>query len=227
MAPGSALGCLDPVVADALDEACEKSLFGNPESIAAATAYESARLNALAKAIEIEGQAPGMMDDAIASLRRGLERDRYGIVAHIFAARDGCKADECEGFDLLKDPSRVVANMRSFAFETRVNKAVSTASIKQPDAPAAPTLAAAPAATASNANFPSASTIPAVSIMNNEPGASGQNGMDDAKPAKSEAKSATAARAEKPAEKPAAKRSSPATSPLPIAPRADGAARAQ
>jgi hypothetical protein len=221
MAPGSALGCLDPVAADALDESCEKALFNNPESIAAAAAYENARLLLLAKAVDFQGRNPGSVDEIVAGLRRGLERDRYGIVAHIFAARDGCKPDACEGFELLNDSSRVVANMRSFAFETRIAKASATASVRQPEAPVAaastPTSLAS-TANPSAANFPSANSIPPVSIMNNEPGATGQNGVDESKqPPKTEAKPSAAARAEKPADKPAPKRAQN-TAPLPIAP---------
>ncbi len=226
-APGSTLGCLEPMIADTIDEACEKVLFNTPESIAAATAYENARLSLLARVLEFQGRNPGSLDDLVAGLRRGLERDRYGIVAHIFAARDGCNADRCEGFELLSDPARVVANMRSFAFETRLAKVSATASVRASDAQATAStphsLAAAPASPASPsaANFPTANSIPPVSIMNNEPGASGQNGVDEkqaAKPdAKPEAKPAATARAEKPAEKPAPKRAQN-NAPLPIAP---------
>lgn len=227
MAPGSALGCLEPSTADALEESCEKALFGNAESIAAATAYEAARLALLSKAVDFEINNPGTLDEAIAGLRRGLERDRYGIVAHIFAARDGCKADECEGFELLKDTSRVIANMRSFAFETRVGKMAATASIKQPEAPATPALASAASNATPNANFPSASTIPAVSIMNNEPGQTGQNGMDDAKSAKADARPEAKSAVKRDPEKPAPKRAQ-GPAPMQIAPaRADSAARVQ
>lgn len=226
MAPGSALGCLEPMTADTLDESCEKALFNNPESIAAATSYESARLTLLSKALDFQSRNPGNADDMIVSLRRGLERDRYGIVAHIFAARDGCKPDECEGFELLSDSSRVVANMRGFAFETRVAKASATASVRQQEAPVAAagastslaSAAAAPASPAnpSAANFPSSNSIPPVSIMNNEPGATGQNGVDESRQ-KADAKPAAAAKNEKPADKPAPKRAQNAA-PMPIAP---------
>lgn len=232
MAPGSALGCLDPLIADALDEACEKAIFNNPESVAAATAYVAARLSLLADAIEFEKGNPGNLDQAIADLRRPLERDRYGIVAHIFAVRDRCNVEHCDAFALLTDTTRVIINLRSHEFESRIAKVNATASTRQTQAPAAaptpaPTLASAPPASSGPAiTFPSSSTIPAVSIMNNEPGASGQTGMDEKAEAKADAKPAAPKRqaADKPAEKPAPRRAQATQAPMPIAPvRADAA----
>jgi hypothetical protein len=222
MAPGSSLGCLDPLTADALDEACEKTIFSSTENIAASTAFVAARLSLLADAIELEKNNPGSFDQTIADLRRPLERDRYGIVAHIFAVRDRCNVERCEAFALLEDTTRVISNLRSQEFESRIAKANAVAAARPVQAPvaaapAATTLASAPAANPA-ITFPSASTIPPVSIMNNEPGATGQNGMDE----KAEAKPAPSKRqADKPAEKPAPRR---AQAPMPIAPaRADAA----
>jgi hypothetical protein len=227
MAPGSTLGCLDPLTADALDEGCEKAIFNNPENTAAATAYVAARLSLLAEAIEYEKGAPGSFEQPIADLRRPLERDRYGIVAHIFAVRDGCNVERCESLSLLTDTTRVIGNLRSHEFESRIAKAAATASTRQaPAAPssAAPALASAPAAPGGQPfTFPSASTIPAVSIMNNEPGATGQTGMDEKAEAKAtEAKPAAPKRQpDKRTEKPAPRRAQAAQAPMPISPRAD------
>lgn len=232
MAPGSVLGCLDPLAADALDEACEKAIFNTPENAAAATAYVAARLSLLADAIELEKSNGGNLDQTIADLRRPLERDRYGIVAHIFAVRDRCNVEQCEALALLTDTTRVVTNLRSHEFESRIAKANATASTRPSQAPvaaasAAPALASAPAASSHAIAFPSSSTIPAVSIMNNEPGATGQTGVDEKPQAKAEAKRAAPKRqaADKPAEKPAPRRAQAATqAPMPIAPaRADAA----
>src|SRR5581483_9759021 len=190
MAPGSSLGCLDPVAADALDESCEKALFANPESVASAMSFATAQLTLLSDMIDFEVRHPGSVDQPIASLRRVLERDRYGFVAYVLATRDSCTEDRCETFELFNDNGRVVSNLQGHSFETRLERAnAAWAAAKQPQvaAPPPPAAAAAPAASAgapahaaaSSANFPSASSIPAVSIMNNEPGYTGQNGIDE------------------------------------------------
>jgi hypothetical protein len=238
MAPGSALGCLDPLTADALDEACEKAIFNSPENVAAATAYVAARLSLLADAVEFDKGNPGNFDQTIADLRRPLERDRYGIVAHIFAVRDGCNVERCEAFALLADTTRIVSNLRSQEFESRIAKVNTTASTRQtqtPAAPAAAALASAPHVPGSTVTFPSASTIPPVSIMNNEPGATGQTGMEEKAEAKAEPRpaetkpaelkpAAPKRQADKPAEKPAPRRAQATQAPMPIAPaRADAA----
>src|SRR5262249_7798315 len=42
--PGSTLGCLDANAGDPLEAACERVLFGNPESVAGAVAFTAARI---------------------------------------------------------------------------------------------------------------------------------------------------------------------------------------
>src|SRR5215475_10726204 len=44
VAPGSALGCLDGNIGEAVEGSCERAVFASPESVAAATSYVSARL---------------------------------------------------------------------------------------------------------------------------------------------------------------------------------------
>ncbi len=227
MVPGSALGCLNPVAAD-IDEACEKAVFASPETTASAVSFVTAQLVLLGDARDLEGRSPASVGTNITRLRRELEHDRYGIVAHVLVTRDGCSADECDAFSLLEDSGRVAANILAHAFETRLARATTAWSGHQAQAAAAAAPAAPPPApVVSAATFPSAATIPPVSIMNNEPGATGQNGMDDQKKdAKAEAKPAAAA-PKRPAEKPAPKRVQGAA-PMPIAPaQADASGRVQ
>jgi hypothetical protein len=155
-------------------------------------------------------------------------------VAYVLATRDSCTEDRCETFDLFSDNGRVVSNLHGHSFEIRLERAnAAWAAAKQPQvvaapqpsAPATPQPQAASAAApghppaSSAANFPSASSIPAVSIMNNEPGYTGQNGVDDSK---AEQKPAS----KRPGEKPAPKRVQGAA-PIPIAPTADASGRVQ
>ncbi len=48
--PGSALGCLDAIAGETVEEACEKAVFASPEATAAAVSYVAAQLSLLASA---------------------------------------------------------------------------------------------------------------------------------------------------------------------------------
>ena len=187
LAPGSALGCLDAVANALVENSCEKPLFSSPEAIAAAVAYVDARFSLFAVSASLAEQDKGYRP-AFERLRQGLEADRYGLVAHVLATR-GCSGADCAELKLLRDPSRVVANMKARTFEAAlgvhalswVPGAGGVASLASassvpfagagtgPGAPVAP--GAAPAAGGSRFDFPSASSIPPVSIMSAEPAA--------------------------------------------------------
>jgi hypothetical protein len=194
LAPGSALGCLDAVASALVENACERPLFASPEAVAAAVEYVDARFSLLASSAALAGRDPSYQP-MFERLRRGLEADRYGLVAHVLMTR-GCNGADCAELRLLRDPARVVANMKVRAFETSLgahapawqsggsSPAVASA------APLAPQPLSATGATASGVSagpgpiapsgsaaagsakfdFPSASSIPAVSIMTPEPG---------------------------------------------------------
>jgi hypothetical protein len=185
IAPGSALACLDAVAGDAVETACEKSVFAAPESVAAAVTYVSARLALLADAASFARRSAGY-EGALASLRVAVEADRYGIVAHVLSVRDSCTPLLCDSYVLLHDPGRVQANLRERVFDRYVDRYAPewTARAQAGGAPVAEapgngyTTASGPPAAAATAaapvspkyDFPSASSIPAVSIMNPEPG---------------------------------------------------------
>jgi hypothetical protein len=205
--PGSALACLEAGAGDTVEASCEKALFATPEATATAVSYVAAQLALLA-----DGTAFARRDRsfaiALTYLRRTVEVDRFGLVAHALAARDGCTPERCRAFELLKDPGRVRANLaeRSYDFyvmrhasgwppitKSPAGNALPPVAVVAPQAvPAAPTQPAGgvalppsvPAEAASaqasarpgvlklpgpNVFFPSASSIPPVSIMNNEP----------------------------------------------------------
>ncbi|HEX2215172.1 MAG TPA: hypothetical protein VHG27_00530 [Xanthobacteraceae bacterium] len=181
LAPGSALACVNSFNGETIDGACERSLFASPEATAAAVSYTAARLALLSESARFDMGDPGFQE-AIETLRIGLEQDRFGLVAHVLATRKNCTAESCDAFALFHDPARVQTNIRENTFETHLARvapqwttrpvAVTTDS----DSSAArPAQAAAENSTARgtplppNYTLPSAASIPPVSIMTPEP----------------------------------------------------------
>jgi hypothetical protein len=186
MAPGSALACLDAVASSTFQEGCEKALFATPEGTAAAVSYVAAQLSLLAAGKDyLRRTGDREYGASLAQLRRNAEWDAFGIVAHVLAARDGCTANECRALAMLGSPQRVRANLARRAFDANVSRYAAVwangrqtevARLPEP-VEASPEPVAAPAATTpatpsrkpNNYFFPSADSIPAVSIMSPEP----------------------------------------------------------
>jgi hypothetical protein len=175
--PGSALACLDAVAGEAVEDTCEKALFATPEATAAAVTYVATELSLLAAASEhIRRGGPGY-GSALTSMRRSLEADRFGIVAHVLAVRDGCTPGQCAAFAFLQGTGRVSVNLAERPFDAYLRshmaswpaggaQAASNPSAVNP-APNPPALASA--RQPNNLYFPSASSIPPVNIMTPEP----------------------------------------------------------
>ena len=191
LAPGSALACLGSQAGEAVEAACEKSVFASPESAAAALAFTEARMALLADAQAIAGGDP-TFTALIAGIRRAVELDRFGLAAQVLATRDRCSAEDCAAFALVSEAAALRANLKARAYDTYVARyaagwekretAPAVAEAKPADDPAQ-----APAAPfSSRYDFPSAASIPPVSIMTAEP----------ARPAAPEAGSAPAADAQ-------------------------------
>jgi hypothetical protein len=186
LSPGSPLACLDATGGEIVEAACEKALFAGPAMVAAASSYTAARL-ALLSDIAAHIKAGGNLDSVLPTLRRALETDRFGFVAHMLAIRDGCTSNRCATLALLRDPERVRANLSAQTFDQYLDRYLPLwGQPETPVADAAPsstgTLAASqpPAGQAQkkvvvDADFPSAASIPAVSIMNPEPKTSPAN----------------------------------------------------
>lgn len=180
MAPGSALACLDAAPGDATETACEAAVFGSPQSAAAAVAYIGARMALLADVRDMPALAA-----RLAATRRAIELDRFGIAAQVLSQRDGCSAAQCTGFALVTDSSMLRSNLKARTFDQYVSRhsaawngpaqAAPDKPVAAAQPPAAPPLqAAAPAGAeprpvSSKYDFPSAASIPPVSIMNAEP----------------------------------------------------------
>ena len=183
LAPGSALACLDGGAGEQIENACEKAVFADAQSAAAAVAYTGARLALLKDASALARRGAAGLVETFAGTRRALELDRFGLAAHVLATRDGCTADACAAFALLRDTGALKANLRVHAFDAYVARYAAAWNKSEPKnepknepvaekQPAAVPVASAPAPAnpvASRYDFPSAASIPPVSIMNAEP----------------------------------------------------------
>jgi hypothetical protein len=226
--PGSPLACLDASAGDLVEAACEKALFATPEATAASVAYVTAQLSLLADGSEFERHSGASYEAALGGLRHAIETDRFGIVAHVLADRDGCTEERCDTFRLLRDTSQVSDNLSGRKYESYVmhhatewfQSALSAmAANTAPPSPvplpgslpgSSPVAAlppnAAPPASAKTASgglyFPSSASIPPVSIMNAEPTGPPQPGAaaadGTAKPPTQAARKPTAQQARRP-----------------------------
>lgn len=175
LAPGSPLACLNGLAGNNVEAACEKALFAGPATVAAATSYVAARLALLADMVAYSKRGGANIDNALVPLRRSLESDRFGFVAHALAMRDGCTSDNCKALALLDDASQVRANLSGQTLERYLDHYL-TAWAQAPEAPLADASSSAMAGPGApgphklvNIDFPSADSIPAISIMNPEP----------------------------------------------------------
>ena len=180
MMPGSALTCIDAGAGPTVEGACETTVFARPEAVATATAYVEARLRLLADSLDYSRRADPTYAGTLSQMRRALEMDRYGFVAHVLETRDGCTAESCAAFALLRDATAVKTNMVARTLES----AIARHAVNWPEHPNVLPLAAAPAAlphpdisraTISSLpvtkpiDFPTSASIPPVSIMAEPP----------------------------------------------------------
>jgi hypothetical protein len=174
----SPLACLDPLAGDAVEGACEKAVFASPESVAAATSYVAVQFALLADMSDYRKHGGADVDRDLLQLRRALEADPFGFLAHVLVVRDGCTSDNCPALAVLHDPSHVRTNLIARTLDHFVDHYREFWG-KAPDVPvAAATDAPAGQAEANgagrhkvvvNIDFPSAASIPPISIMNPEP----------------------------------------------------------
>src|SRR6185437_9759523 len=82
IAAGSPLACLDGIAGETLEAACEKAIFANPETVAAAISYISARLTLLADVLAYDKTPGKSINISLKALRRSLGADHFGFVAH-------------------------------------------------------------------------------------------------------------------------------------------------
>lgn len=232
MAAAPALSCLDDLAGDTVLSACEKALFGTPEIAAAAVTYTAGQLARLTALGDVAG-ADKRMTPELRALRRALERDRYGLVAYVLAARDNCTPADCAAFRALTDRQQIVSNMDAHLYEALVAR--HSLAWNAP-ATAMPGMIAAlpsslPTGKPTNAEFPSAASTPPVSIMTPEPPAGGAAARQA--PSATPTQRPAAASAQAAAPPPAAARKQPApksvrapAAPVQLAPPASAPAAA-
>jgi len=166
-----------------IEDACEKSIFASAEATAAAVSYVAAQLSLLADARDHARWGGANYGNALTNLRRVIEADRFGIVAHVLAVRDGCTPGRCSAFAWLRESGRINANLAERPFEARIK----TYSANWPTAGVRGMVSSAPSPPPSaavklpnNLYFPSASSIPPVNIMTAEPPAAQRQPQDRA-----------------------------------------------
>jgi hypothetical protein len=168
-----ALSCIDDLAGETVLAACEKLLFGSADAAAAAVSYAAARITQLTSFGDVAAANKNMTPE-LSTLRRSVERDRYGLIAYVLSARDRCQPGECAAYGSLTDHNQIAANMDERIYEglilrysTSWNAPVASA------APAAGAVAALPPSLPTgkptNADFPSAASTPPVNIMTPEP----------------------------------------------------------
>jgi hypothetical protein len=102
---------------EVVESSCEKAIFASPQSVAAAVSYVGVSLTLLADSAARARHGDKTYEELMSRLRRALEADRFGFVAHVLALRDGCGASHCPAFALFKDSRRVSANLRERTYD--------------------------------------------------------------------------------------------------------------
>jgi hypothetical protein len=212
-----ALSCIDDLAGDIVLSACEKALFGSAESTAAALSYAASQVTRLT-ALGDAATANSNLTPELHMVRRAVERDRYGLVAYVLAARDHCTPTNCTAFRVLTDRNQIVANMNDRVYEGLVSRYAASwnapPAAPGPVATLAPTM---PTGKPTNADFPTAASTPPISIMTPEPG----QGATPSAPRAPVSVSAVTATAPLPSPRP-----TPTTTPAPVAAKKQPAPKA-
>src|SRR5258708_981507 len=165
-----ALSCIDDLAGETVLAACEKVLFGSAESTAAALSYAASQITRLTAFGDVAA-ANASMTPELQMVRRAVERDRYGLMAYVLAARDHCTRSDCAAFRAVTDRNQIAANMNERTYEGLIMRYAP--SWNMPAAAPAPVAALPPSmplGKPTNADFPSAASTPPISIMTPEPG---------------------------------------------------------
>ncbi len=165
-----ALACVDDLAGDTVLAACEKAVFGSPEATAAALSYAARQVTRLIGFGDVVAANKNMTPE-LAALRRAVEQDRYGLMAEVLVVRDRCTPFDCSAFRSLTDRTRVASNIEERTYDGMVARysALWNAPAAPAGAPVAALIPGVPTGKPTNAEFPSASSTPPVSIMTPEP----------------------------------------------------------
>ena len=105
-----------------------------------------------------------------------MEADPFGFLAYVLVRRDGCTSENCRAFALLHDPSHVRTNIIAQTLQHYTDH-YREVWARAADMPPMGVTDISPTGTADpnkrkipvNIDFPSAASIPPISIMNPEP----------------------------------------------------------
>jgi len=167
-----ALSCIDDLAGDTVGQACERAVFGSPESTAAAVNYAASMITRLVS-LGDAATAQRTMSSEMQATRRAIERDRYGLMAHVLLTRERCSPNQCAAYRSLTDNHQIITNMDEHAFDNLVVRYASSWNAPQTTSATTPLAmmpASVPTGRPTNAEFPSSANTPAVSIMTPEPG---------------------------------------------------------
>jgi hypothetical protein len=165
-----ALSCIDDLAGDVVLAACEKTLFGSAENAAAALSYAASQITRLTALGDVVA-ANSNMTPELETLRRSVERDRYGLMAQVLVTREHCSPSGCAVFRALTDHQQIATNMAEGAYDSLIARyAPSWDATPGAAAPVAMLSPLMPTGKPTNAEFPSAASTPPVSIMTSEPG---------------------------------------------------------
>jgi hypothetical protein len=163
-----ALSCIDDLAGDAVLAACEKALFGSAESAAAALSYAASQITRLTAFGDVAAANKNLTPE-LQALRHAIEHDRYGLIAYALAMRDHCTPSDCATFRALTDRHQIVANMDERVYDGLISRYAPTWNLPPAAAAVAALVPGVPTGKPTNADFPSAASTPAVSIMTPEP----------------------------------------------------------
>ena len=164
-----ALSCIDDLAGDTVLTACEKGLFGSAESAAAALSYAASQITRLTAFGDVVA-ANASMTPELQMVRRAVERDRYGLMAYVLAARDHCTPSDCAAFRALTDHNQIAANMNERIYEGLIARYAPSWNAPAAAGPVTALAPSTPTGKPTNAEFPTAASTPPISIMTPEPG---------------------------------------------------------
>jgi len=161
-----ALSCIDDLAGETVLAACEKALFGSAESVAAGISYAASQVTRLTAFGDVAVANKNLTYELL-TLRRAIERDRYGLMAQVLMARDQCTPSQCAAFRALTDSHQIVVNMAERTYDALISRYAPSWNAAAPVAALSPSM---PTGKPTNAEFPTAASTPAVNIMTPEPG---------------------------------------------------------
>jgi hypothetical protein len=175
-----ALSCIDDLAGETVLAACEKALFGSAESVAAGISYAASQVTRLTAFGDVAVANKNLTYELL-TLRRAIERDRYGLMAQVLMSRDQCTPSQCAAFRALTDSHQIVVNMAERTYDALISRYAPSWNAPAA-APVAALLSSVPTGKPTNAEFPTAASTPAVNIMTPEPGPSPSRASASAPP---------------------------------------------